>query len=192
MPEMLDFTDGHYRREVLISFPYLFEEVHTEQDKAAINAIMAESNRRVADPKLKHTLTTPQELSGIFNALMIPLRNRIMQNKPVYVDAKTIEERRLRHELFADPIGVFFREGTEPDSEGKVPKDVVYTAYRRFCKHYRLPVESYEHFGKLVKKKFPLEVDEGRDSGEGRKRVWKGFTLTKWNFADSTQEILTT
>jgi RFX DNA-binding domain len=93
--------------------------------------------------------------------------------------------------LFSDPIGVFFTEATEQDSEGKVPKEQVYTAYRRFCKHYRLPVESYDHFCKLVKKKFPLEVAEGRDSAEGRKRVWKGFALIKWNFADSMQDILT-
>jgi P4 family phage/plasmid primase-like protien len=191
MPEMLDFTDGHYRREVLISFPYLFEEVQTELEKNSIKAMMADSNRRIADPNLKHTLTTPEELSGIFNVLMVPLRNRITQNKPVYVDARTIEERRLRHELFSDPIGVFFREATEGDVEAKAPKELVYNAYRRFCKHYRLPVESYDHFCKLVKKKFPFEVAEGRDSGEGRKRVWKGFTLVKWNFGDSMQDILT-
>jgi phage/plasmid-associated DNA primase len=33
MPEMMDFSDGHYRREVVISFPYQFEEVGTEREK---------------------------------------------------------------------------------------------------------------------------------------------------------------
>jgi P4 family phage/plasmid primase-like protien len=74
MPEMMDFSDGHYRREVVISFPYQFEEVGTEQEKAEIIAAMraGSSNRRIADPTLKDVLTTPEELSGIFNALMIP------------------------------------------------------------------------------------------------------------------------
>src|SRR5215213_11395590 len=38
MPEMMDFSDGHYRREVVISFPYQFEEVSTEREKAEIIA----------------------------------------------------------------------------------------------------------------------------------------------------------
>jgi hypothetical protein len=74
----------------------------------------AGSKRRIADPTLKNVLTTPEELSGIFNALMIPLRNKIMKNKPVYMDAKTIQERRFRHELISDPIRAFIDEATEP------------------------------------------------------------------------------
>jgi P4 family phage/plasmid primase-like protien len=112
MPEMMDFSDGHYRREVVISFPYQFEEVNTEQKKAEIIAAMKAggSNRRIADPTLKDVLTTPEELSGIFNALMIPLRNRIMKDKPVYMDAKTIQDRRHKHELISDPIRGFFND----------------------------------------------------------------------------------
>jgi hypothetical protein len=71
MPEMMDFSDWHYRREVVISFPYQFEEVSTEQEKAEIIAAMraSGSNRIIADPTLKDVLTTPEELSGIFMPL---------------------------------------------------------------------------------------------------------------------------
>lgn len=193
MPEMMDFSDGHYRREVVISFPYQFEEVSTEQEKAEIIATMkAGSNRRIADPTLKDALTTPEELSGIFNALMIPLRNRIMKNKPVYMDAKTIEDRRRKHELISDPVRAFFNDAIEPDVEGTVTKERLYEAYRKFCRFQRLPIESYDQFCKLVKKKFPHELGEGRDSSKDRKTIWKGIKLIKWSNPDPLQEILTT
>jgi putative DNA primase/helicase len=194
MPEMMDFSDGHYRREVVISFPYQFEEVSTDQEKAEIIAAMkAGSNRRIADPTLKDVLTTLEELSGIFNALMIPLRNRIMKNKPVYMDAKTIEDRRHKHELISDPIRAFFNDAIEPDGESTVTKEGLYEAYRKFCKFQRLPIESYDQFCKLVKKKFlPHELREGRDSSKDRKTIWKGIKLIKWDNPDPLQEILTT
>ena len=192
MPEMMDFSDGHYRREVVISFPYQFEEVNTEQEKAEIiGAMKAGSNRRIADPTLKDALTTPEELSGIFNALMIPLRNRIMKNKPVYMDAKTIRDRRHKHELISDPIRAFFNDAIEPDVEGTVTKEGLYEAYRKFCRFQRLPIESYDQFCKLVKRKFPHELREGRDSSKDRKTIWKGIRLLKWNNSDPLQEILT-
>jgi putative DNA primase/helicase len=194
MPEMMDFSDGHYRREVVISFPYQFEEVGTEQEKAEIIAAMraGSSNRRIADPTLKDVLTTPEELSGIFNALMIPLRNRIMKNKPVYMDAKTIEDRRHKHELISDPIRAFFDDAIEPDGEGIIRKERLYEAYRKFCRFQRLPIESYDQFCKLVKKKFlPHELGEGRDSSKDRKTIWKGIKLIRWSNQDPLQEILT-
>ena len=192
MPEMMDFSDGHYRREVVISFPYQFEEVSTKQEKAEIVAAMkAGSNRRIADPTLKDVLTMPEELSGIFNAIMIPLRNRIMKNKPVYMDAKTIEDRRHKHELISDPIRAFFDDAIEPDVEGTVTKERLYEAYRKFCRFQRLPIESYDQFCKHVKKKFPHELGEGRDSSKDRKTIWKGIKLVKWSNPDPLQEILT-
>ena len=75
MPAISDPSDGHFRREVVISFPNQFEE------------------GKNANPNLKHERTTDEELSGIFNTLMIPLRERIIkQNKPPYVDAKSIRD----------------------------------------------------------------------------------------------------
>ena len=142
MPEMNDFSDGHYRREVIISFPYQFEEVQAE-DKSRIAAIEANaklgSNIRVADSTLKNTLTTPEELSGIFNALIRPLRRIILENKPPYSNVKSIEERRKRHELIADPVKEFLEDAVSyEDSEAKTYKDTLYNAYCVFCRYHKL------------------------------------------------------
>src|SRR5919112_1475927 len=96
MPEMKDYTDAHYRREVIISFPNQFVD--------GVNA----------NPNLKNELTGEEELSGIFNALMIPLRRIAMEHKVPYMDAKTIQERKTRHQLVTDPIKVFLETCVEP------------------------------------------------------------------------------
>jgi phage/plasmid-associated DNA primase len=58
---MTDSSDGHYRREIVVSFPNQFEE------------------GKNANPNLKYELTSEEELSGIFNVLMSALRNRILK-----------------------------------------------------------------------------------------------------------------
>jgi phage/plasmid-associated DNA primase len=65
-----DDTDAYYRRNIIISFPNKFEG---DQD----------------DPNLTEKLTNEQELSGIFNVLMIALR-RLLNMKRIFVNEKTI------------------------------------------------------------------------------------------------------
>jgi phage/plasmid-associated DNA primase len=193
MPEMNDYSDGHYRREVIISFPYQFEEVRTEREKADIElSIRTGSNRRVADPTLKNKLTTSEELSGIFNLLVVPLQKIVVENTPVYTDAKSIEERRRRHELIADPIRAFMADATETDPDSTVYKEKLYLAYRLFSRYHRLPIEGYDLFCKLVKRKFQYEgINEGRDNSDKRKPFWKGIQIVKWESTDPAQDILT-
>jgi P4 family phage/plasmid primase-like protien len=168
MPEMKDYTDAHYRREVIVSFPNQFEE------------------GKNANPNLKHELTTDEELSGIFNALMIPLRRIIMEQKPPYIDAKTIQERRLKHHLITDPVKAFLEIATEPtdyESEPDITKEELYKAYQKFCTFYKLPFQKYDPFCKTVKAR---SVRDGRETGTGeRKRIWIGIRLKKYLFQDT-------
>ncbi len=63
IPQTADESDAYFRRNVVISFPNKFDE-----DKA--------------DPDLLSKLTTDEEMSGIFNVLMIALR-RILNSKAI-------------------------------------------------------------------------------------------------------------
>jgi P4 family phage/plasmid primase-like protien len=193
MPEMIDYSDGHFRREVVLSFPYKFEEVRTEQEKADIEqSIRTGSNRKIADPTLKEKLTTPEELSGIFNALVTPLRKIMLENQPVYTDVKSIEDRRKRHELVVDPIRAFMDDATTPDPDSSVYKDTLYNAYRIFCKVNKLPIDSYDSFCRAVKRKFQhAGLKDGRDNTE-RRAQWKGINLIKWETTDPAQDVLLT
>jgi putative DNA primase/helicase len=74
IPEATDDSDAYYRRYIIISFPNKFEG-----DKA--------------DLDLLQKLTTEEKLSGIFNILMTTLR-RVLKNKRIFLNEKTIQERR--------------------------------------------------------------------------------------------------
>jgi P4 family phage/plasmid primase-like protien len=66
IPQTADNSDAYYRRMSVISFPHKFEG-------------------QIADPDLSKKLTTEEELSGIFNVLMIALR-RILHNRGIYLN----------------------------------------------------------------------------------------------------------
>jgi P4 family phage/plasmid primase-like protien len=91
LPEIYDDSDATIRRQTILSFPNQFEE------------------GRNADPRILEKLTTEDELSGIFNILMIALK-RILKNNMVYLNQKTIQEKRERLELMSNSIKFFMDE----------------------------------------------------------------------------------
>ena len=146
-----------------------------------------------ADPRLLEKLTTDDELSGIFNILMIALR-RILKDDRIYLNQKSIQERREKHELLKDPIAAFIKVAIAEDSISSdyIMKEDLYNAYLKFCKFYNLPFQSKEEFGKTLKQ--PYSLAEGRESKIGkngkRNTIWKGIKLSKWMNVDSQQDIL--
>jgi hypothetical protein len=123
-------------------------------------------------------------LSGIFNALMIPLRRIALEHKAPYVDAKTIGDRKLKHQLTTDPVKAFKDYFTEPvdlANEPDITKEEMYEAYKRFCAFYKLPWLRYDPFCKKFKS---LGVEDGRESSGNRKTIWMGLRLRKQMFED--------
>jgi putative DNA primase/helicase len=156
IPASEDMSDAYNRRVTIISFPHTFDGAR--EDKQLISK-----------------LTREEEISGIFNVLMTALR-RILKNKELYVNEKTIEEKRVKYQMTVDPIQAFLDkaislDSTESDME---EKEVFYRAYNRFCIKYSLPIEKFETFGRLLKSK---NLTDGRQSSGERKRYWKGVRL---------------
>jgi putative DNA primase/helicase len=156
IPEATDDSDAYYRRNIIISFPNKFEG-----DKA--------------DPDLLQKLTTEEELSGIFNVLMVAL-GKVLKNKRIFVNEKTIQERREKYELAAKPIECFKQDAIAEDSTefDQTTKEDLYRAYQIFAKRNKLAVKSKENFGKMLKGYF----QEGREPSGRRKTIWKGVRLT--------------
>jgi putative DNA primase/helicase len=128
------------------------------------------------DPDLLAKLTTEEELSSIFNVLMVALQ-RLLKNNGVFVNEKTIHTRREKYEMAANPIGSFIEHAVARDSEeyDKTPKDRLYNIYKRYCKENKLAVESKENFGKILKNKY--DFLDGREASGERRTVWKGVRL---------------
>ena len=76
IPMTYDTSDAFFRRNYIISFPNNFETKD--------------------DPDLLKKLTTDEELSGIFNILMIALRRILKNNRGIFTNAKTIHERQRK------------------------------------------------------------------------------------------------
>jgi P4 family phage/plasmid primase-like protien len=175
IPSILDDSDARFRREIYLAFPYQYEE------------------GRNADPRLLEKLTTDEELSGIFNIFMIALRS-IQRNDRIYLNQKTIQARREKHELLKDPVNAFLKIAVAEDSipSDYVTKDDFCNVYVKYCKFRNLPIQSKEEFGKILKRFHNLE--EGRESKNGkngrRNTIWKGIKLSKGMNIDIQQDIL--
>jgi|SRR5919112_5287625 hypothetical protein len=106
---------------------------------------------------------------------MIALRN-ILKKKKIFLNEKTIQERREKYELVSRPIECFKNDVIAEDSTESdyTTKEDLYRAYEIFAKKNKLAVESKENFGKIIKHGF----EEGRESSGRRKTFWKGVRLT--------------
>jgi putative DNA primase/helicase len=157
----IDQTDAYFRREILISFPNTFQ------------------GKKDNPNTLKNI---KQELSAIFNALMIALRN-ILKNKQIYVNHKTIEDKRRKHEISANPVKSFIDEIADEAStcDEIIAKDELYEFYMMFCNNHSIAKKSKESFGKEMKR---LDYKDGRESKGERKTFWVGIRL-KAEYADS-------
>ena len=170
VPVAYDESDAFFRRKIILGFPNRFE-----------------GNRD--DPDLLKKLTTEEELSGIFNVLIMALRRLLNRNR-IYIEEKTIEQRRERYTIAADPVKAFLEDAVAEDSveSDTVVKERLYQAYRRFCKKHNLAILSKESLGKILKavKKY----QEGRESSGKSETVWKGIRLKEGYNIDAKQETL--
>ena len=155
IPISNDDTDAYFRRFIIISFPNKFEG---DQD----------------DPNLTAKLTTEEELSAIFNVLMIALR-RLIDRKGIFVNEKTIAERRIKYEQAANPIECFIQDAIAEDSteSDRTLKETLYHAYEIFARENKLAIISKESLGKILKHRF----EDGRESSGRRRNFWKGVVL---------------
>jgi putative DNA primase/helicase len=159
--ESVDQTAAYYRREVIISFPFSFEGSRD-------------------DPLLLQKLSSKEELSAIFNILMVALR-RILKINGIFINEKTVEQKRKKSERATDPVKVFLEEAVAEDTAADewTTKADLHHAYIRFCNKYKLAFKSIEAFGKDLKRLRPT-ISEGKKGkqDEKRKTCWLGIRLT--------------
>ena len=176
IPPIKDETDADLRRNVTIATPYKFD-------------IRNDSDGRIQkrDRNLKGKLTTPEEISGIFNMLMDELRCIVVHGKLIV--NQTIEELRRMRELAQDPVQGFLEEAIEEQREDEwlLPKGMAYAAYREFCDERMTSAISMQAFGKTMNKHgiHDKTVRVGKDTP----KMWKTIRLTnKYRNLDSVKK----
>ncbi len=175
MPDSADTSDAYNRRVLIIVFPNRFEG-ETE------------------DKQLISKLTTEEEKSGIFNILMAELR-RIRATKQLYLNEKTIEERRLKYERAVNPVKAFLEEAVAEDSttDNVISKTEFHDAYVLYCNKYALPPQKYDYFCKILKNQFKINdtrVDIKGNGKQPRERWWSGIALTEEYAPKTAQQRL--
>lgn len=175
IPESKDDSDAYYRRNIIISLPNQFEEIKSE------------ISMKVADPYLLDKLISEYELSGIFNVLMKALRT-LLNNKRIYVNAKTIQQRREKYQIALDPVKMFLNDAVAIDSteSDEVTKEELYHAYQIYCKDHSLAILKKEKFGSTVKS----YCSDGRQGAGKRKTIWKGIRLNERYLIDPFQQTI--
>ena len=155
MPNSTDTSDAYNRRLIILAFPFRFE-------------------RAAEDKQLTQKLTTEKEMSGIFNVLMEALR-RIVKTKEIYVNEKTIEERRAKYERTVNTLQSFYDEMVSEYSEPEhqIPKEEFHANYVKYCQNNAIPHEKYDIFCKNVKNKLQLKESKPEIKGK-RVNCWKG------------------
>lgn len=173
MPDSVDSSDAYNRRVIIIVFPNRFEGA--KEDKQLISK-----------------LTTEAEKSGIFNVLMAELR-RIRYTRQIYVNEKTIEDRRAKYERAVNPVKAFFGEAVAEDSnaDAEISKKDVHLAYVNYCNNYGLPAEKYDYFCKILKNQFEIRETRIENSETGKREMWwLGITLIREYAKGTSQERL--
>jgi P4 family phage/plasmid primase-like protien len=172
IPMAYDESDAFFRRKVILSFPNKFE---------------GDRGPNRDDPDLLKKLTTEEEISGVFNVLMMALKRLLTQNR-IFTREKTIEQRRERYTTAASPIEAFLEDAIAEDSvvSDTVVKERLYQAYKRFCNKHNLAILSKENLGKILKKKYK----EDREPSGKRQTLWKGMKLKEEYDINTKQETL--
>jgi phage/plasmid-associated DNA primase len=96
---------------------------------------------------------------------------RIKKMGDIYINEKTIEEKRVKYQRAHNPVKAFFEEAVDEESteENYVSKMDFHIVYVIYCRRYGLPTEKYDAFCKLVKKNRSEHINGGSQIREARK-----------------------
>jgi putative DNA primase/helicase len=176
IPMTWDNSDAYFRRWFIIEFTKKFEE-------------------RTAKKDIINELTTPEELSGLFNVLVDVFLPKITKTNDFNFTFEDNTKKTAEiYELNSNPVQAFINQKCYTDPEAKTPKDEIWSAFVSFCKRKGLPVPS-DKLMKLTIQRLGLPVREGQTTIEEggvkeRIRVWVGLALSPESEEDSEKENL--
>ncbi len=139
LPRTPDNTPAFYRRWLITSFPNTFK----------------------LDPEFEARLKTPEELSGVLNWMVEGLK-RLRSQKYQLSNSKSMEQLRDEYTRNSDPIKAFLNECCVPDPEQAIVKELLYSAYKKYCEQHRLIVATHDEFCKILPRKADYQIRTAR------------------------------
>lgn len=158
LPEIDDKTLAMIERLAVIEFPNTFRR-----------------GDPTCDPNLTDKLTTPEELSGILNWMIEGLK-RLLKNEK-FSEYKDFENIAAYQKKCQDQIFHFINLEIESDTKAIVPKNKIYTHYKKYCEQNKMMPLNDVWFGRKLMQFVP--TDWHVESGRKGKHIWKGLKIKK-------------
>jgi len=153
VPKTSDDSVAFYRRWIIIKFLKHF----TEETK---------------DPNKINEITTPEELSGIFNWAIEGLKRLLKNNKFSY--KKDNDQIKIEYTRLSNPLKAFIEECIESDCSNEIPKDDFYVVYCEYCRKYQLMNKNKKTIGRNINKYVNVTTTRPYIDGS-RGWCWKGI-----------------
>jgi len=156
VPRTYDNSDAMHRRLDVIEFPNKFDPDDPK-----------------TDPNLIEKISTPEELSGLFNEAMKGLERILTLGK--FTNEGSIEARKLDYIKRSDPVQYFgltyLKQNTDPESY--ITKSQLYDNYVFMCRALGETPTSANWFSQGIKRHIPY-LDEG---WVDKDKVWRGASI---------------
>lgn len=154
-PEIIDDIDAVWRRWIPLNFTRTFSD-------------------KLANTNLINELSTPEELSGLFNWAIEGLKRLLANNG--FSFSKSWEEVRDWYVRLSSPEKSYIEKCIGADPTGFIPKEEIYGKFLQFCKDNKLTTKSDKVFFQRLKECYPGMSSSRITLPDGtRKNCWTGI-----------------
>ena len=155
---------AYFRRWILLEFPNKFEGGN-------------------ADKNILDKISTPEQLSGLFNAAIIGLK-RLMKNGN-YTSSKPTGEIESMYRINSDHISAFENECITYSSDDCL-KHILYEEYVKWCGLHEIVAKTNPIFSKRFKK---IGYNSGRQSSGQRMTVWENCAIVEKKLMENDKTL---
>jgi len=148
LPKTDDESYAFFRRWILISFPNTFEGKN-------------------CNPNILDEITTPEELSGLFNWAIQGLQ-RLLTNRD-FSYGKSVEEVMEQYKTLSDPVYAYCQEFLKCDTGKHILKGDLWEHYTKWCKKNKLPITPKNILTGELSNHLP-EIRTGKPGGRGKRK----------------------
>ncbi len=162
IPETPDYTDGFFRRFVIINFPNCFE---------------GKENRNLA-----HELCQPTNLSHFFDSCIDAFHEALLQNSMIRSEQTNVKKH--KYLLYSSSPVAFCDSHLNYDPESELETDFVYKKYKEYCLANKAPLKDERLFFKKLYECFGHKVYKKRKRETGFDKEVRFFVIVGLDYKD--------